>query len=68
MNPSVFVTVHVNVPQVARFWTLDAAKSVQLKIAVAVLTLYVMAGEENVFKSRVKVSVRQGLVTKMLKS
>ena len=66
--PSVFVTVQVNAPQLAvNSPTLAAFASVQLKTAAELLTLYVKAGEANLFASIVKVSVGHGLMTTILK-
>ena len=66
--PSVFVTVQVNAPQLAvNPPTLAAFASVQLKTAVVLLTLYVKAGEANLFASIVKLSVGHGLMTTILK-
>ena len=68
VTPSVFVTVQVNAPQLAvNPPTLAAFASVQLKTAAVLLTLYVKAGEANLFASIVKLSVGHGLMTTILK-
>ena len=68
VNPSVFVTVQVNAPQLAiNPPTLAAFASVQLKTAAVLLTLYVKAGEANFIASIVKVSVRHGFLTTIVK-
>ena len=68
VNPSIFVTVHLKAPQVAvRRRALVPSASVQLKTEVVYLTLYVKAGSANLVELIVSVSVKQGLVTKMLK-
>ena len=67
--PSVFVTVHVSVPQDVKPLTLDTEKSVKLRTATSFFTIYVKAGEANFAPSRVKVSERHVFdVTKILKS
>ena len=69
VDPSDYVTDHVKAPQVAvRPPTLAASVSFQLKTAAGSLTLYVKAGEANLALLIVSTSVRQGLVTTIVKS
>ena len=66
--PSYIFTVHVKAPQVAvRRPALVASESVQLKTAAVLLMLYVKVGVVNFVVMIVSVSVKHGLVTKMLK-
>ena len=68
-DPSDYVTVHVKAPQVAvRRPALVASESVQLKTLAALLTLYDKTGEVNLVLLILRVSVKQGLVTKIVKS
>jgi hypothetical protein len=58
--PSLFITVHVNVPQVVgygRLLLLVAAESCQLKTPAAFLMWYVKAGKVKIEVSSVRVSV-----------
>ena len=69
VTPSVFVTVHVNAPQVdLRLLLLDTLSSVQLKTPAVLLTLYVKAGEANLDYKTNRVSARHGFKTTMVKS
>ena len=71
VTPSAYLTVHVRVPHyaVVRPRELVTSASVQLRTFAASLMLYVKAGVAigNFVVSTFKVSVRQGLVTKILK-
>ena len=68
VTSSVYVTFHVNEPQFAvKPPALAAFASVQLKTLAVLFTLYVKEGETNLDASIVKLSVRHGLLTTMLK-
>ena len=70
VEPSVWVTAQVNGPHyaVVRLPELVTSVSSQLKTPAAFLMLYENAAALNFAVLIVRVSVRQGLVTKMVKS
>ena len=67
VNPFVYVTAHISAPHVVRLWVLDTSVSAQLKTAAVFLMSYDKAGDANFIVLIVRVSVKQGLVTTILK-
>jgi hypothetical protein len=67
VTPSAYVTVHVRAPQVVIPKVLVTSESAQLRTLAAFLMSYVKAGIANFIVLIVTMSLKHGLVTRILK-